>query len=277
MKLVKSCKAEHNIATGATHLQLGTYRYYREMDPSFSIADWEEGTIRYAGNIPAGSPIALSPEQFNAITGGNVAVTGPGVVRPPPLPGAMRIDLSGCSMAFEDDKVLFSGAPRISYTYPNAYMFCMSLLDDSDSADPGSISPEYDSSYQLSLEGVQEFGNRVARLLLEQLQIQDLDLTEMQKALQVQVFSAPAQVSTLASAVSYKDSREIELMTPEDFTANGIVTRYHQSLFEKQEKYRSDREFRFVFLVHHQHLGPLPVATKPMLLDICPLGGLVSS
>lgn len=45
-RLVKYCRKEHNPALGATTLQLGTFEYYRSMDPCFAIADPGEATHR---------------------------------------------------------------------------------------------------------------------------------------------------------------------------------------------------------------------------------------
>ena len=46
MILVKYCEEEFNIEKGCNTLQLGTFQYYREKDPSFSIADPEEGYVQ---------------------------------------------------------------------------------------------------------------------------------------------------------------------------------------------------------------------------------------
>lgn len=45
LPLIKYCKKEFNPFNGCKNLQLGTAQYYREMDPSFSIADSQEGMI----------------------------------------------------------------------------------------------------------------------------------------------------------------------------------------------------------------------------------------
>ncbi|WP_324680826.1 hypothetical protein [Hymenobacter sp. GOD-10R] len=47
MELIKYCKEEHNPLLLGTTLQLGTGKYYRNMDPSFGIADPEEGFVNY--------------------------------------------------------------------------------------------------------------------------------------------------------------------------------------------------------------------------------------
>ena len=47
MNIVKYCKSEHNPLNGCSSIQLGTLKYYREMDPTFSIADDEEGLVSF--------------------------------------------------------------------------------------------------------------------------------------------------------------------------------------------------------------------------------------
>ena len=71
MKIVKFCKKEHNISKGCNTLQLGTFKYYRDMDPSFSIADEKEGFIHYRGPE---TPIQIGANEFNAICGGGMNI-----------------------------------------------------------------------------------------------------------------------------------------------------------------------------------------------------------
>ncbi len=58
MDLRKFCQTKHNIRDECNTLQLGTFSYYRNMDSEFSIADGDEGSVRYRSSLPEGTEIS---------------------------------------------------------------------------------------------------------------------------------------------------------------------------------------------------------------------------
>lgn len=62
-RIIKYCESQYNVANTSNTLQLGTFDYYREKDPSFSIADAKEGYIHYLGPE---NPITIDATQLNS-------------------------------------------------------------------------------------------------------------------------------------------------------------------------------------------------------------------
>ncbi len=94
--LIKYCKSEHNIRDNCNTIQLGTFDYYREMNPDFSIADPKEGFIHY--KVP--EDINITAEQYNAIHGGSVAIIGAGIMEQQ-HPGHSEIEMQGGGFYFD--------------------------------------------------------------------------------------------------------------------------------------------------------------------------------
>lgn len=130
MKIIKFCKKEHNIVSGCPTLQLGTFDYYRNLDPKFSIADVEEGSIKY--ECLADDDLRINSRQFNAITGGAAKLTDSDSPNPPPSVSSVNIKMNGSELIGQPDgtTLIKPGQIETEVFYPNCYIFCCSIIED---------------------------------------------------------------------------------------------------------------------------------------------------
>lgn len=274
MKLVKYCATEHNIALGCNTLQLGTFDYYRELDPTFSIADASEGYIHYLGPE---KEIVVGANDLNGVMGGVVQIADRTTIGRPPAPknpGATHVSMSGGTYEFGSDGVLrakIGPTFEVKVHYPNCYMFCVSILGDNDVPNPSSVSEEYDSAYLIEESNFGGFVQLVAQTLIQQLTVEDLQPDgEFAKAT-VTELSAPFQVMTTHKEVTYLEQKEIRLQSATDFELNKYYEIYFESMFWKHHEFSSNKEYRIVFCLRHPTLGFLPVRKQPKILQLKPI------
>jgi len=274
MRLVKFCKKEHNIKTGSPTIQLGTFQYYRELDPTFSIADVSEGTITYKAEPTAENPLLLTPEQWNAVSGGVVRITRQNQHDITRWPGSVDFVNSGGVTEFTNDgHIKYHGNLNIKYSYPNAYMFCMTLVEDDEPIpDPSEIDPSYDSYYEVKAELAEQFMKILGHLLHSSLTYQDILFDRLNEPALLSIPSQETHVAWIHNKVSYVESRITNLTSAKDFELKSLQLIYQRSLFEKALQYESNREYRFVFFAQHPRLGVLTARKEPKVLTINQLG-----
>lgn len=270
-RLIKFCKEEYNVANGCDTLQLGTFQFYRELDPSFSIADGEEGFIQYHGPE---EQITINAEQLNSITGGAMHITDASTAGQPSFqnPGGTHISLSGHTIIFEDGvmRAHLDGEIDIKVFYPNAYMFCMSILEDDDVPDPSSISNEYDSYYEIDPKTIGKFIEGVGTALSSQLALGDIKIDGFMEQ-PLANMRQPFAIQNTQGPVQYVPETEIRLNRPEDFTENRFYDIYQESMFKKNQSYLGDKEFRIVFFIRHPQYGFVSANPAPKILNMKPI------
>lgn len=277
MRLIKFCKSEHNIKTGCPTIQLGTFQYYREMDRCFCIADESEGHIKYRAESTADNPLDLTPEQWNAISGGVVQVTNGEQASPNRWLGPVHFSMNGAKMEFLSNGLIrYQGILNIIHTYPNAYIYCLTALDDGEEVPhPSTVDKSYDSYYELQVESVEEFLVLLGNLLHQSLMYQDIQFEALHDPAPLMVPSQATQVSWAHGHVQYVDTREDFLRKPADFEERSLANRYQRVIFEKEKKYETNKEYRFVFFVRHPQLGVMSVKKSPKILTINKMAGLL--
>ena len=115
--LLKFCKPEHNILNKCHEIRFGTLQDYREMNPSFSIADQDEG--REYTDIISADPTNTTSEALKKI------------------PPAWR----GATISYS----------LVETTFPNCYIWCCSMSDKPVSPEMGLIfHKEYTSYYEIT-------------------------------------------------------------------------------------------------------------------------------
>ncbi len=278
MKIIKYCKSEHNIASMCNSLQLGTFDYYREMDPTFSIADSKEGFIQYLGPE---SPITINAEQLNSVTGGVMQINDETTAGKPQHknPGGTHIEMSGHEIIFDNGvmRAKLDGKLDIKLFYPNAYLFCTSLLGDRTTPDPSAVSEEYDSYYEIKTKSINDFIQHVRSTLMAQLTLDDLMLEKAMSSFPLTGLRQQFQIMCIHRPVEYVPEKEIRLSEPDDFTENHFYEIYRDSIFKKHESYATDKEYRFAFFIAHPTLGFISVKSQPKLVDLKPVSAFVEN
>lgn len=132
--IFKYCKKEYNITKGCNTLQLGTLEYYRDLDPSFSIADLNEGIL---GAKTTNGPVVF--EQGEALGTG----FGNGTYK-----GKLTIKKS------------------LNISAPNVYIFSATLNSENE------FWSEYNSFYIIN--DLNEFCERIVYLLRKVFTLDDL-------------------------------------------------------------------------------------------------------
>lgn len=278
MRLVKYCRSEYNIASGCKTLQLGTFDYYREADPTWSIADASEGFILYRGPT---TPITVGASALNAISGGAIHISDGTTAHEKPIraPGSVHFANANSSYVFTPEGLRATVGPELEVRlcYPNSYIFCVSCLSEGEAPNPHGISAEYDSYYYLSRSAdITAFIGYVAKTLCDQLVVGDLNLDGL-KDVSYNQLSLPIEAIVLHNMVTYVEDKTIRLTTEGDFTQNRYTDIYFESMFRKHAVYSINAEYRFVFLLKHPVLGILPVRKTPKLLQLMPIAEAVSS
>jgi hypothetical protein len=125
--LVKYCKDEHNILKSCPTLRLGTFQYYREINPSQEIADETDGQERVS--VKSYIPKNASKEAKEYF-GNNVFISN-----------------STCYANF-----------------PNSFMFCTSLNNGENRKNARRIDSSYNSFYYITNPII--FSDKLANLLI---------------------------------------------------------------------------------------------------------------
>ncbi|MRX28172.1 hypothetical protein [Kangiella sp. HZ709] len=272
MDLIKYCKEEHNIAKDCNTIQLGTFDYYRQMDPSFSIADPEEGSIKYT--CRASSDLIINSRQFNAITGGVVSISDKDSPNPTkPLSGA-KISLGEGEYIYHADgtTTIKPGNIDAEVYYPNCYIFCCSLLDPNESPEPKKISSDYDSFYKISQKDINPFSEAICKLIASDIQIGELKLDNQRlTSSHIMTLGHTPNVRCIHGPVEYVEDKTIILNKPEDFDDNNWTRIFFQSMFKKDTMFMPDNEYRFVFIIEHPIHKILAVKKDPKIISLNPL------
>lgn len=248
-QLVKYCRSIHDITNGCGTIQAGTYQYYRELDPSFAIADPTEGSITFTNH---GKPFVLREDQ------------------------AARL---GMRENFKTLHVKEGGALRIETKAVNCLLFCASRLrnkSDLSVARARQFDPEYDAAYVI--ENPARFGRELAVALHRTVTIENFTDATRAKLDQLPMRDwSDATARAIWDSVRYLELREHEfdqhelqrLIKDRDFE--------HRVLMCKDAKDTDQAEFRFVLFYHHPDIGFLEFKKEPVLFELNPFAGLCKS
>jgi len=244
--LIKYCKKEHNIFKGCDTIRLGTLDYYREMDPSFNIADPGEATFQYTS---AGNPLALSVDQMERLTDGRWTAAGD------PNRPFMRAEKGGNIIKQKE--------------FPNCYIFCTCRFHElyNKKKFAHKFNPNYDSSYMIT--NVSLFSRDLAQILFRQFMLEDLAESDTEKMKDLPIVDIKdIGLQIYSGSVAYVKSRELSFSqeTFED-TLKNIPDKY-QILFMKKKGDEDQREFRFAFVFSHPLLGTLTVKKEPKTVNL---------
>ena len=275
MIYTKYCKQEHDISAGCNTLRLGTFEYYRELDPSFSIADPEEGYLHVSTAI--GSEFTLRPEQWNQLFGEGMRVSNTGGIPTSAFParrfpGDISFQAKDGTFQFNDDGTFtFSSDIDFKFYFPNSYMFCMSIEDEKNVRSPTEIDTAYNSQYYIPENKLPTFISHVRRLLSQAVRLEHLRDLDSLLSTPLADLLAQTEFQPMMGPVKYVPEKEITLKSVDDIDRNRLTITYFQSLFQKEEQYSRNREVRMIFALKHSKLGFLSVKSDPILLDLNPL------
>lgn len=240
--LVKFCKPEHNLLDRCHNIRFGTLEYYREMDPSFTISDPDEGCEKV---------VVKSIETDKASTEAYTTI--------PPDLRAPYIAIKGINF---------------DLTFPNCYIFCCSKVKIPIDKDFGkNFDPAYSSSYSITNPHI--FAGLLANLL--QTYIKRGNFADAAKVSLEQLSIGEMMGISIAyyfREVIYVDEK---ISTIEEGQLSPYIKEIPQQLrpiFVKLTKFSSDKEFRFVFTIQHKSFGILPVSKEPVDLPILPIATL---
>lgn len=256
MNYYKSCKTKHNISLDWDKLRLGTFQDYREMDPSFSIADNQEGFTEI--EIHA-NELMITTEQWND-TIGNTGVLSIGKKMRSELVKTVKFNDQGSSIAYNENYLTINGKLTVSLSCPNVYMFCVSTT----SVSPETISGDYDSQYYFTEETIGQFIQIISKLIIKQFQTKQIDEGFNGELAKPELFCRP-----IFRLVDYTDDKKLILRDNKEFTINLLEETILKGMFEKDKnKYSSDAEYRILFPIYHKEHGIIPVKKDAMFIEL---------
>ena len=172
--LVKFCEEDFNIGLECKTLQLGTFDYYRELDPGFIISDPDEAIRRLAFK--------------NDLS----------------LPGDLAEQILGPNVSMAKDKKLNVGPGfTVQNVFPNCYIFCATIQDQDSytKRDAQLYDEKYNSCYRVT--NVDEFINNIKSGLLKKFN-SDLFTKEKPDKFNCKLF-------TIWRKVTYLDQKHLEI------------------------------------------------------------------
>lgn len=249
MKLAKSCEEKFNIKHCNT-LQLGTFSHYAEMDPSFSIADAKEGSLiiknfSTADSAHGDTVINTVSSEFNS----ELTLT----VRAGATPDTILVE------------------PNIKYR--NSFIFCLSILNENEQYNPSIVNNENDSYYIIENNNINGFANYVLYLLKDQLTYDDIDFGAIGNPPIKDFISGQISVQIMHAEVMYPKTKDAAAESLNGYTPADL---FNYAAFNKDEKYKTDREYRFLYLITHPIYGIIPVKKSPKILLLKKIMDLIS-
>lgn len=237
-KLIKYCKPEYNPFTGSPTIRLGTLDYYRALDPSFSIADKDEGVE------------TTLVKNFD-----NISSTA-----------EMRATMSSLGVQHNPNSNIHYVNLRVESIFPNCYIWCCCLEQNPPSTEQG---PKIDASYTsyYSVPNTIQFLRYMRFSLISNIQLslfregfRNFTLADFQQ-INLHIVHQPIRyVGEKFSEIGEVDFKNYAPSIPTPF----------RSVFVKPEKYRADNEYRFLFIFSHPDYGILPVRREPLDLQLYP-------
>ena len=238
--LVKYCKPQHNLLDRCHTIRIGTIEYYRDMDPSFLIADPTEGTETVK---MTNQPMANASPEAAAFIKEQLG--------------------SGPYNSFQNF--------NFNLTFPNSYIWCCSQINKKSIDNHGKrFDDEYTSFYTIPNPG--KFAEYIVSLLMTNISrnsftdktreiFDDLTIREMGE---ISIALFHREIFYVDEKVSKIDEGFFKAYAPE-------IPRELRPVFVKPMKHAEDHEYRFLFLFQHRRYGALPVRSDPVDLTVLPI------
>ena len=239
--LVKFCKPQYNLLDRCCTIRLGTFSYYRNMNPEFTIADSTEGveTVEVA-SLPSGK---ASPEAAAAMAHGPLRV-GP------------YSEVTNC---------------ELTTILPDCYVWCCSECKESPTDDWGKrFDNDYTSFY--TIPNPQRFAEHLMFLLMHNVYRDTFD-DSAQKVFDTFTIADMGNIELLIShhKVMYVDTKVSTINDGFFQTYAPTIPPPLRPVFAKPIQYSKDREYRFAFMFQHRQHGLLPVRSAPLDLPAIPI------
>jgi hypothetical protein len=260
MRIVKSCKKEFNLKLGHNEIWLGSFSYYRNLDPTFSIADHEEGLSEVG--IYLDNEI-LTPDQYNNLFAhGGLSISGK--FKKSKLVAGSHLDHSHANLEFLTGnqeglvRLTIKGNTQKFYC-PNSFLLAFSVLEDhEDDIDPASIDKEYNSQYIIRESNIESFINEVVTLIKTQITFGDLHYAFFADKKIIE-WESSAQFVGDGRKVEYVKEKKLALNSANDLDRLDLEKLIMHGMFQKNDLYRTDSEFRILFPIHHGNFGVISV------------------
>ncbi|CAM4096066.1 hypothetical protein BOTU111921_11490 [Bordetella tumbae] len=239
MRLVKSCRPEHNVRTTlAAQIQLGTFNYYRAHENQ-EIADSLEASNSLAVSIRG--PIKIPARFYNALVGERFSFEAE---RYPPickLPTALETHVKILRVRLGDPVLVFEAEFDIHRALPNGFTFCMSQLDDA------SIRPfqSYEDSWSIPWEKADLFAWHLGRMVAMQHEPGWFEPRFLEDWESGKIAAGKLVFNTHHRAVLYSD-RELKILSGTEDELNKVFTRIRTLAFTKPSHFAPEREYRFL-------------------------------
>lgn len=246
--LVKFCKPEYNILKGCHTIRFGTLEYYRDLDPSFAIADENEG--KDSIHVKSLQSDTAPSESIEFLKGNGLVVKG-------------NFHFQSCDILNE---------------FPNCFVWCCSRVSQPVSLEQGKqFDAEYTSFYKIP--NATRFAGRLGQLLKDSLKKTpisnshfDDNAKDFIQGLSAYGWMDEIDFNVFHHNVIYCDQKKV-IIDGEQLTSYANAEKIPSSLlrvFTKPKKYEENQEYRFIFLFQHKQYGVLGVQKEPVDLRIDP-------
>jgi hypothetical protein len=242
IEYIKYCKKEHNIPLGCNTIQLGTLKYYREMDPRFSIADINEQTeTTIINSFDSSIADQKTMNQFSSI----------------------KVDNKSRIIAENSVQVI---------EFQNSYIFSMSINNKENIIyfdQARKIDINYDSYYKI--RKIPLFVNRLENIIIQNLQNNWFDETKFGRKIE-EIDLINIKLMSIFKPVTYVDSKTVEIVDSKIINSpyhNRIIDRI---VFTKEKVHIDDNELRILFLFVLSNKDIIPVKKEPIILSKNKLG-----
>jgi len=234
-QLIKFCKKEHNIHSGAA-LRIGTLYDYRHIENP-EIRDAEEGKYTFLIDFP--EEITLDRRWSNLLLQGAVGFGGSDDT--PRFAGSMNASIENLYIVEQrgENVVVRDTRIRIEREVPNCFMFCMSLMSAATKPFDG-----YDDKWIIPFQQVQSFANTLAGLFFEQIPLACFE-GSITKAL------TPKTASMLSLNIQHRpviyEDRHLVITEQNRPSYDRLIEVLSNMAFTKPRKFEAEQEYRFVF------------------------------
>ncbi len=273
----KYCEKKYSLFEGCNTLQLGTFQYYRDMNPSFSIADIEEGWMQIKTRLS--DSFEISFEKYNSIFGHVYSIDSNGSFnfnkdrsksRLPAGKASHKAQGGNYIIDVNRNVLIFNSNIDFRIYYPESYIFCMSLDDEIGPRNPSEIDHRYDSCYRIIPTRFREFVNVLCWLLILNLKRKHIHSVEKPHNLSKKEFINGLECNVIVDNVDYVEEKHVYLCDADDFNEDRLRDIYYSSIFRKNKSKKSDNELRILITLHHDTLGYISVDKQPIILDLKP-------
>lgn len=238
--LRKHCKTEHNISRKCNTIRLGTLYEYREIEDEH-LRDEEEGKISIT--VEFESPRLIPGSLLNKIN----------------RLDNIHLDLKGNNCKFTEDGIITQGL-SLDSEVRDAWIFCISQVDE---VIPKETSTNYDSSWEFPILHAGRFALMIREMLCRQITNENLI-----ESVGEPFISNPGMRWTMASMHAPVDygGRVVKISDNTALDDRFIFDLCNSVYFRKPEKFKDEKEYRFVF---HEHIPEVSVKKKiPFIISI---------